>query len=129
MQQQSPDAREGAGPSRIPASLEAFFGIAEKWRLTTEEQIKLLGSPGRSTFFKWKKEGGVVPADTSERISHILGIWKCLIILFPIESRACDWIRRENDYFDGVSALDVMLQGGVVDLYKVRWYLDAQRGG
>lgn len=129
MEHVSPDTRQGAGPSRIPVELEAFFSIAEKWRLTTDEQIKLLGSPGRSTFFKWKKDGGVVPPDTIERISQILGIWKALTILFTIESRGCDWIRRDNDYFDGVSALDVMLTGGVVDLYKVRWYLDAQRGG
>lgn len=129
MENVSLDAREGAGRSRIPVELEAFFAIADKWRLSTDEQIKLLGSPGRSTFFKWKKDGGVVPPDTTERISQVLGIWKSLTVLFTLEERACDWIRRANDYFDGVSALDVMLQGGVVDLYKVRWYLDAQRGG
>lgn len=129
MQNFAPDTREGAGPSRIPVELEAFFSIAEKWKLTTDEQIKLLGSPGRSTFFKWKKEGGSVPADTSERISHILGIWKSLKILFTIEDRGCDWIRSPNEHFDNATALDVMLAGGVVDLYKVRWYLDAQRGG
>ncbi|WP_018391635.1 antitoxin Xre-like helix-turn-helix domain-containing protein [Ancylobacter sp. FA202] len=129
MENMSVDARAGAGPSRIPVELEAFFAIAEKWRLTTDEQIKLLGSPGRSTFFKWKKDGGAVPPDTTERISQILGIWKSLAILFTNEARGCDWIRHSNDYFDGVSALDVMLTGGVVDLYKVRWYLDAQRGG
>lgn len=129
MEHVSLDAREGAGPSRIPAELEAFFAIADKWRLTADEQIKLLGSPGRSTFFKWKKDGGAVPQDTTERISQILGIWKSLTILFTLEERGCAWIRHKNDYFDGVSALDVMLEGGVVDLYKVRWYLDAQRGG
>lgn len=57
MQELQPAAREGAGSSRIPIELEAFFNIAEKWELTTDEQIKLLGSPGRSTFFKWKKDG------------------------------------------------------------------------
>lgn len=129
MQPISLDAQRGAGTSPIPVELEAFFTIAEKWRLTADEQIKLLGSPGRSTFFKWKKHGGVVPPDTTERISQILGIWKALTILFTIEARGCDWIRQGNDYFDGASALDVMLKGGVVDLYKVRWYLDAQRGG
>jgi uncharacterized protein (DUF2384 family) len=129
MEYTSLDAQVGAGPSRIPVELEAFFAIAEKWRLTTDEQIKLLGSPGRSTFFKWKKDGGVVPPDTVERISQVLGIWKALTILFTVEARGSEWIRHNNDYFDGVSALDVMLKGGVIDLYRVRWYLDAQRGG
>lgn len=129
MEQVAPDAGQGSGPSRIPAALETFFAIAEKWRLSTDDQIKLLGSPGRSTFFKWKKEGGSLPQDTLERVSHILGIWKSLNILFTIEERGCEWLRRKNLFFDGASALDVMLGGKVVDLYKVRSYLDAQRGG
>ncbi|MDO9589035.1 MAG: DUF2384 domain-containing protein [Brevundimonas sp.] len=129
MQELTLDAREGAGLSRIPVDLDAFFSIAEKWKLSTDDQIRLLGSPGRSTFFKWKKEGGAVPVDTTERISHILGIWKSLKVLFTLDERAYDWIHRPNDYFDGQSALNVMLAGGVSDLYRVRWYLDAQRGG
>ena len=124
-----PGAQESAGPSRIPTELEAFFGIAERWSLTTDEQIRLLGSPGRSTFFKWKKEGGVLPPDTRERISHVLSIWKALKILFTAEERGCEWLRRKNEYFEGASALDVMLSGQFADLFKVRWYLDAQRGG
>lgn len=125
----APDARQGAGPERIPVELEAFFNIAEKWRLSTEEQIKLLGSPGRSTFFKWKKDGGSLPVDTIERISHILAIWKALRIIFTIDERAEQWIRSKNEYFHGYSALDVMLGGKFVDIYKVREYIDAQRGG
>lgn len=123
------DALEGAGSSRIPVELEAFFRMAERWRLSTEDQIKLLGSPARSTFFKWKKEGGVIPQDTTERLSHLLGIWKSLRILFTIDERGDEWIRAPNEYFNGASALDVMLGGKVVDLYAVRQYLDAQRGG
>lgn len=113
----------------IPPELEAFSKIAERWRLSVDDQIKLLGSPGRSTFFKWKKEGGALPPDTIERLSHILSIWKALRILFTIDERADEWIRRPNDFFDGASALDTMLQGRVVDIYRVRQYLDAQRGG
>lgn len=129
MVENSVDALAGAPPSRIPTELEAFLSIAEKWRLSGDDQIKLLGSPGRSTFFKWKKEGGSLPADTVERLSHILSIWKALRILFTVDARAEEWIRRPNAFFDGASALEVMLQGGVADIYRVRQYLDAQRGG
>lgn len=115
--------------SSIPAELEAFLGIAEQWGLTTDEQLRLLGSPGRSTFFKWKKSGGELPADTEERISHVLGIYKSLQILFPDPQRADYWVRRSNEYFDDQSALDVMLGGKVVHILTVRQYLDAQRGG
>lgn len=123
------DARPGSAPSQIPAELEAFFSIAEKWRLSGDDQIKLLGSPGRSTFFKWKKEGGSLPTDTVERLSHILSIWKALRILFTVDARGEEWMRRPNAFFDGASALDIMLQGGVADIYRVRQYLDSQRGG
>lgn len=125
----APGATESAGSARPPAELEAFFLMAERWKLSTEDQIKLLGSPGRSTFFKWKKEGGALPTDTVERLSHLLSIWKALRILFTVEERGEQWVSRPNDFFDGLSAKDVMLQGGVVDIYRVRQYLDAQRGG
>ena len=129
MVENSVDARTGAATSRIPAELEAFFSIAEKWRLSGDDQIKLLGSPGRSTFFKWKKEGGLLPADTEERLSHILSIWKALRILFTVDERGEEWIRKPNAFFDNASALEIMLQGRVADIYRVRQYLDAQRGG
>lgn len=125
----APDALADAGTSSIPAELEAFLGIADQWGLTTDQQLKLLGSPGRSTFFKWKKDGGTIPDDTEERISHILGIYKCLQILFPDPHRADEWVSRPNEYFDDQSALDVMLGGRVANILTVRQYLDAQRGG
>ena len=125
----APVAPLGAGPSRIPAELEAFFTIADRWNLSTDEQITLLGSPGRSTFFKWKKDGGSIPTDTQERLSHLLSIWKALRILFTIDERGEAWMRQKNDYFDGASALDILLTGKFADLYKVRHYVDAQRGG
>ncbi len=115
--------------SHLAAEMEAFLEIARRWDLGTEEQIKLLGTPGRSTFFKWKKDGGSLPQDTAERVSHVLAIWKALRILFTIDERGDQWMRRPNEFFDGESALDVMLRGSVADIYQVRQYLDAQRGG
>ena len=124
-----PMARAGDGRSAIPAVMEAFQGLAELWQLSTEDQLQLLGSPGRSTFFKWKKEGGSIPRDTVERVSHLLAIHKALEILLP-DTRAADgWVRRPNQAFKGQSALDVMRGGQVMDIYRVRQYVDAQRGG
>lgn len=124
----APDALPGAGQSRIPAELEAFFAIAERWGLSADEQISLLGSPGRSTFFKWKKDGGALPQDTRERLSHILNIWKSLRIVFTQDELGEEWVRAKNRYFDGASALDVMLEG-MSGLIRVRRHVDAQRGG
>ncbi len=124
-----PIARAGEGRSAIPAAMDAFQGLAELWQLSTEDQLLLLGSPGRSTFFKWKKEGGSIPRDTVERISHLLAIHKALEILLPDTRAADSWVRRENGFFNGQSALEVMRGGQVIDIYRVRQYVDAQRGG
>jgi hypothetical protein len=113
-------------------ALRAFFQIADKWRLTTEQQIKLLGSPPRSTFFKWKKEGGQLPFDTVERLSHLLSIYKCLRIVFTDEQACDEWVRKENQapFLNGTSALEFMTRTGLLsDVYQVRRYLDGQRGG
>jgi hypothetical protein len=103
--------------------------MADAWGLSTEDQMRLLGSPARSTFFKWKKEGGALPRDTVERISHLLAIWKSLEIVFTDPQRSDVWLRRPNEFFEGASALEVMLEGNFYDVVRVRQYLDAQRGG
>lgn len=110
-------------------AMQAFAELAKNWELATDEQIKLLGSPARSTFFKWKKQGGNLPPDTEERISHLVNIHKALEILFTDPKASDGWLRKSNTYFTGGSALDVMLGGRVADIYSVRQYLDAQRGG
>jgi hypothetical protein len=113
------------------AGLRTFFRIAALWKLSVDEQITLLGSPARSTYFRWKKEGATaLPRDVLERLSYLLGIFKALQVLLPDEAAADGWVRRPNDAapFGGRSALDRMLSGNVVDLYEVRRYLDAERG-
>jgi len=110
-------------------ALDVFFKIADAWKLTIEQQITLLGAPARSTFYKWKKDGGLLSADTEERISHLAALYKALQILIPDPHAADTWIERPNKYFGGRSALEVMLDGKLTDIYAVRVYLDAQRGG
>ncbi len=112
-------------------ALTAFFNISKRWDLTTEEEQILLGSPPRSTFFKWKREHkGTLSKDTLERISYIMGIYKALRILLPNEKAAYQWPKKPNKapIFNGKSALDKMLGGQVIDLADVRRYLDAERG-
>jgi len=121
------DPRTASGPA-----LRAYFNIMEKWGLDVEQQMKLLGSPARSTFFLWKKDrNGHLSMDQLERVSYVLGIYKALHILLPDEEAADTWIKKENSapFFGGRRALDRMLAGQVGDLYEVRKYLDAQRGG
>lgn len=122
----APVRRDLAGPA-----LRAFFQITRRWDLTTDQERRLLGNPGRSTYFRWKRDqAGQVPHDVLERISYLLGIYKALHILFPNDQQADGWVRRPNTapLFGGAAALDRMLGGQVADLFVVRQYLDAQRG-
>jgi hypothetical protein len=121
-------------PKRLStAGLKAFFNIARDWKLKNDQEITLLGNPSRATYFKWKKtpETAQLNRDTLERISYLLGIYKSLQILLPNQLSADSWISKPNSapLFGGRSALDRMLSGNVADLFVVRQYLDAARGG
>lgn len=120
------------GAQNIAAgALRTLFRIADAWQLSSKELMKLLGSPPRSTFYKWKHgENVTLPQDVLERISYLFGIYAALQVLLPKAEAADAWIRNPNSapLFGGKSALDRMLSGQVADLYVVRQYLDAQRG-
>src|SRR5687768_11650022 len=92
-------------------ALRGFFNIAEKWDLSVEDQMKILGVASRTTLNNWKKHQDVsLSADTLERISYVLGIFKALTVIFGGASAARDWIRRPNSepLFGGATALDKM---------------------
>lgn len=114
------------------AALRTFFRLAEAWGLSVAEQTTLLGV-ARTTLYQWK-QGKVAPLDRHllERLSHLFGIYAALQILLPVPQRANEWVRKPNSapLFEGnSSALDRMLGGQISDLFVVRQYLDAQRGG
>ena len=114
------------------AGLKTFFRIADLWKLSPDEQMTLLGITARSTFYAWKKNANVLlPKDTLERLSYVMGIYKGLQILLPSTEAADGWVRKPNaaPLFGGKSALDRMLSGHVADLFVVRQFIDAQRGG
>ena len=113
-------------------ALRTLFRIAKAWGLGNREQRTLLGSPPKSTFYRWRLgENVVLSRDTLERISYLFGIYSALQVLLPGPEAADAWIRKPNTapIFGGRSALDRMLSGQIGDLYLVRQYLDAQRGG
>jgi len=119
-------------PAAAGAALRTFFNISRAWGLSATEEQRLLGVQ-RSTVYAWRS--GDFPArldaDTLERLSYVFGIYSALQVLFPVAERADAWIRKPNGValFGGDSALARMLGGRVADLYQVRQYLDAVRGG
>lgn len=119
-------------PAAAGAALRTFFNITKAWGLNATEEQRLLGVQ-RSTVYAWR--AGDFPArldaDTLERLSYVFGIYSALQVLFPVSERADAWIRKPNaaPLFGGESALARMLGGRVADLFQVRQYLDAVRGG
>ena len=114
------------------AALRTFFRIAEAWKLGNADQLALLGLRSRTTLAAWRKGGEVaLSPDTLERLSYLFGIYKALQMLLPSSEAADEWIRKPNTgpLFNGSSALDRLRAGKVADLFLVRQYLDAQRGG
>jgi uncharacterized protein (DUF2384 family) len=127
--QRSTSSPPAPRPVDEAAAKRAFFRIMDAWSVGDAEARVLLGSPSRSTFYNYKRaEGGSLAADTLERISYVLGIYKSLQLLFPNPEQADGWMKKPNEAFGGRSALDHTLGGKVVDLAGVRTYLDAVRG-
>ncbi len=112
-------------------ALKGFFGIVEAWKITPAEGRVLLGGLGKTAYYKYRALPEIaLSRDTLERISYLFGIYKALHILFPNPQQADSWVRRANSAhpFNGMTAMERMLGGSIVDLALVRQYLDAMRG-
>jgi len=123
------DPRKSKSLGRV--GLKMFFKLAELWGLDENEQLKLLGLSSRTTLAKWKSKAAsnediMLPLETIERLSLIAGIQKSVELMFP-KDRRVNYMRARNTSFNGDSILEVMLAGGVADLYTVRRHLDASR--
>jgi hypothetical protein len=132
-----PSPAVAAAPEALAGpALRTFFRIAQAWELNVAEQLRLLGDPPRSTFYKWREGSAAgqsprIPRDVLERLSYVLGIWKALQILFPDPARADAWVRGPNDAprSAGARRSSGCSRGNVADLYVVRRYLDGERAG
>jgi len=121
------------GPEISASLLPAIFEIFGQWQLTGAQQMELLGLSNEKTLYNWKNHPGKanLSKDLLERASYILGIFKSLQVLFTDQELADRWLSTPNDnpFFEGRPPLDRLLQGRVVDLAKVRDFLDNERGG
>lgn len=114
------------------AGLRTVFRIFDELRITADEGRVLLGGLPRATYYRWRKhpERANMTRDLMERLSYLLGIYKAIVILVPDERQQARFLRRANNHpvCAGRTPLDVMLGGHVADLYKVRHWLDGERG-
>ncbi|MDQ2865531.1 MAG: MbcA/ParS/Xre antitoxin family protein [Candidatus Eremiobacteraeota bacterium] len=119
-------------PSRASApALRAFAAIAQEWNLNGKQRQFVLGL-APSTYYAYAKrpDAARLSPDQLERISYVLGIYKVLRILLPRSAARSAWLKNSNadPEFGGAAPVDVMTAGKVANLYRVRRYLDGQRG-
>lgn len=117
------------GDDEAAASFRAAVRLFSRWGLT-DEQAAILLDLGLRSYRRWKAEGpGRLGRDGKARLSNLMGIHKGLRLIFGESPRVYEWVKARNAAFGGLSALDIMLQGELTDLIRVRNYLDAERGG
>jgi hypothetical protein len=116
-------------------AFRGYISLADRWALSTDERIDLLGaSVSRNTLANWA-EGNtriLLSGDQLMRISLLLGIFEGLERIWrraPVEADA--WVRRprvENP-FRGTAPLQFMRDGGIPALVSTRAYVDGMTGG
>lgn len=114
-----------------PAAMTAFRGLVEAWKLSGVEAAALLTTSTRS-WDRMKRSDwqGVLNQDQLTRISAMVGVFKGLHLLFA-DGFADRWPRLPNAgaLFEGRSAIEAMLHGGIPRMIEVRRHIDALRGG
>lgn len=114
------------------SAMRLFLNTSELLGLTVDQRRAMLGDVSEATYHNWRKDPGrvVLTRDQLERVSLVLGILKALRLVFADDPTAFRWLRAANTDppFDGAPPLDRMTAGSIIDLYKVRRYLDAWRG-
>ena len=117
----------GITDAEAGAMFRAAVNLFRLWSVSDGEAAILLDLPAR-TFARWKAgEIGRIGRDGKARLSNLMGIHKALRLIFREPQRAYAWVKAPNEAFGGRRALDVMLDGELTDLMRVRRYLDAER--
>ena len=112
------------------AMARAVVNLIARWDITDAQASILLGGLSARTWARWKAGNiGRIPRDLKARLSNLMGIHKALCIIFTDNNRVYSWVKRQNDAFNKIPALNVMLNGELTDIMRVRRYLDSVRGG
>ena len=106
--------------------------LFELWKLTTADQLELLGlsRTSRAQISRYRN-GGAVPSsrDMLDRIGWLLSIHKSLRLLYPRnENIRYTWIMRRNRILEDQRPLDIMKSQGLIGIARVARYLDFLRG-
>lgn len=114
----------------VQAMQRAVTTLLTNWQLSDADAAVLLGGISAKTYRRWKEgDYGRVTRDLADRLSNLLGVHKALRLIFSDPAAGYRWMAAANTAFGGMSALDLLRQGGMEDLVRLRRYLDSVRGG
>ncbi|WP_187430175.1 hypothetical protein ROLI_047190 (plasmid) [Roseobacter fucihabitans] len=116
---------------KIAAIVKAVVRAADAWGLSNAEAAALFDVPsatwGRMKVGTYK---GMLDQDKVTRASLLIGLYKGLRLLFngPL---TYGWPKAANNGagFNGKTPVQVMSEGGIPAMMKVRQHIDALRGG
>ena len=112
------------------AMARAVIRLFERWGVSDAEARNVLGGLAARTYARWKGgEVGRIDRDLATRLSLLMGIHKGLRYLFADPERGYAWVKKANVNLDGRTPLEIMTEGSMFGLMRVRNYLDAERGG
>lgn len=116
--------------SEADAMARAVIRLFGKWQVSDAEAREILGGLAPRTYARWKAgEHGRIDRDLATRLSLLMGVHKGLRYLFSDPQRGYAWVKKPNRAFGGRTPVEVMAQGDIFSLARVRSYLDAERGG
>jgi uncharacterized protein (DUF2384 family) len=116
-------------PEEASAAARAVIQLFGKWNLSDVTAREILGGISPRTHARWKSgHHPRITRDLATRLSLLMGIHKALRILFSDAQRAYGWVTKTNDNFNGRSPAEIMAEGSIFALARVRAYLDAERG-
>ena len=113
-------------PEMTAVGLTAFVRIAKYWNLDDHEAALLGGLSGSDwELIRTSIYDGDLTRDQLFRMSAVVGIYKALEEYFS-EPLSKTWITRENTgpLFAGRRPIDVMIDGELDAILRVRHYLD-----
>jgi hypothetical protein len=113
------------------ALLDAFVKTCQRWHLSAEQQVILLGYKGSEFVGRRFLEGRFIALsqDGKDRTGYVLSISIGLGSLFDESEEAeLAWLTVAREAFGGKSALDFMLEGHLANLMVVADLVAYERG-
>lgn len=113
-------------------AITAAARLLAAWGVTDDGASQLVGAGSTRTWQRMKKEEWPreLSQDQQTRMSALVGLYQGLHVYFG-PKLADEWVKLENDgpLFGGKAPLDLMLEGGIPAILRVRDYVDSLRGG